>query len=77
MTADIFDKALIELLDRKPFTAFVVELDNGERFEVMHANGVVLRDGKAFYVAPKFTSFQLFNNDNVVRFIPTPQSATI
>jgi len=52
MTADNFDKLLVELRQRRPFRVFTVELHGGERFEIDHPLALVVRDGVAVFLAP-------------------------
>lgn len=52
MTADNFDNTLRALQDIRPFRVFTIELHGGERFEIDHANALVVRDGVAVFVAP-------------------------
>jgi len=37
---------------RKLFHPFTIALQNGDRFEVDHADALVIRDGTAVYLAP-------------------------
>ena len=52
MQADNFDATLNALRNRKPFRPFTVVLADGDRFEVDHANALLVRDGVAVYLAP-------------------------
>ena len=52
MTAENFDRILQTLQQRQPFQVFTVELNGGHRFEVDHANALVIRDGVAVFIAP-------------------------
>jgi hypothetical protein len=52
MTADNFDRILIELTDRKPFQVFTITLHNGRTFEVDHSKAMVIREGVAVFIAP-------------------------
>ena len=52
MTAENFDSLLRGLQLRRPFQVFTVELNGGDRFEVDHANAIVIRDGVAVFMAP-------------------------
>jgi hypothetical protein len=51
MTAETFNAVLTEMLDRRPFQVFTVEMNSGRRFEVDGPKTVVLRAGVAVYVA--------------------------
>ena len=39
-------------MSRKPFQAFTVELQGGERFQIDHPRATVVRDGVAVFLAP-------------------------
>jgi len=52
MTAENFDNIFQTLQRQHPFQVFTVELHGGERFEVDHANAMVVRDGVAVVLAP-------------------------
>jgi hypothetical protein len=45
MTAENFYQAMIERLRRKPFRAFVVEVNDGQRVEIDRPNTVSIRAG--------------------------------
>lgn len=47
-----FDQTLEAFRGRTPFRPFTVALVNGDRFEVDHADALVVRDGVAIFVAP-------------------------
>lgn len=47
-----FDETLSAFRKRAPFRPFTVALVNGDRFEVDHADALVVRDGVAIFVAP-------------------------
>ena len=47
-----FDQTLGAFRKRAPFRPFTVALVNGDRFEVDHADAIVVRDGVAIFVAP-------------------------
>lgn len=47
MTADEFDRAIMEKLDRLPFQAFAIELLDGNRLEINRPFAVAVRDGDA------------------------------
>jgi uncharacterized protein (DUF39 family) len=73
MTVENFDNTLRVLQLRKPFQVFTVELNGGERFEIDHANALVVRDGVAVFVAPGGIP-HLFDHDNVNQIIAAGSS---
>jgi hypothetical protein len=68
MEVDNFDRALNAFRRRVPFRLFTVVLVNGDRFEVDHADALVVRDGVAFYIAPGGVPV-LFDHEGVNQFI--------
>ena len=52
MTVDHFNNLLRGLRQLRPFRVFTVELVGGERFEVDHADALIVRDGAAVFMAP-------------------------
>lgn len=50
MTADDFYRTMIELLHRRPFLTFTVELSNGNRIEIDRPS-VAIRGGVAAFIA--------------------------
>lgn len=68
MNADNFDHTLTAFVKRNPFRPFTVALVNGDRFEVDHANALVVRDGVAVYVGPGGIPV-LFDYEGVSQFI--------
>lgn len=52
MEADNFDNTLMAFRRRVPFRPFTVALVNGDRFEVDHADALVIRDGVAVFIGP-------------------------
>ncbi len=52
MTADDFGQLFEALRERSPFHPFTVELLGGHRFEVDHAQAIVVRDGVAVFLRP-------------------------
>jgi hypothetical protein len=52
MPAENFHRVLHELLARKPFRVFTVELYGGRRFEVHHPGALEFRECVAVFVAP-------------------------
>ena len=55
MEADAFERLLQGLTHRRPFKAFTVEFDNGEKVEVDHPEAMVVRAGVAVYLDAKGT----------------------
>jgi hypothetical protein len=47
MTADEFERAIIDRNHREPFQPFVIELLNGTRYEVVRRFSAGIRDGVA------------------------------
>ncbi len=47
MTADEFDQAIVDRLERQPFRAFIIELQNGNKLEINRPFSVAIRDGVA------------------------------
>lgn len=74
MTIENFDSILRVLQLRNPFQVFTVELHGGERFEVDHANALVVRDGVAVFVAPGGIP-HLFDHDSVNQIIAAGTSS--
>ena len=68
MTSDNFDQVLSNLLERRPFRVFTIELHGGERFEIDHPRATVVRDGLALFIAPVGT-FVRFDHDSVNQII--------
>ncbi|HVL11759.1 MAG TPA: hypothetical protein VM529_04305 [Gemmata sp.] len=52
MTVEHFNNLLRGLRQLRPFQVFTVELMSGQRFEVDHADALIVRDGAAVYMAP-------------------------
>ena len=57
MQPALFDETLGAFRKRAPFRPFTVALVNGDRFEVDHADALVVRDGVAIFVAPDALAF--------------------
>ena len=74
MTVDNFDNTLRVLQLRKPYQVFTVELNSGERFEIDHANALVVRDGVAVFVAPGGIP-HLFDHESVNQIIAAGTSS--
>ena len=68
MTPENLDRILGNLLDRRPFRVFTIELHGGERFEIDHPRATVVRDGLALFIAPGGT-FVRFDHDSVNQII--------
>ena len=68
MTSENFDLVMRNLLERRPFRVFTVELHGGDRFEVDHPRATVVRDGVAVFIAPGGT-FVWFDHDSVNQII--------
>ena len=64
MQPALFDKKLGAFHKRAPFRPFTVALVNGYRFEVDHADALVVRDGVAIFVAPGGTPV-VFDHEGV------------
>ena len=52
MNSVTFTQTLSLYRRRKPFHPFTIALQNGDRFEVDHADALVIRDRTAVYLAP-------------------------
>ena len=52
MNQETFERTLRELMRRRPFLPFVVDLANGERFEVDAPESVAWGGGAAGYLRP-------------------------
>jgi hypothetical protein len=63
MAAEEFDRLLIGLQQRTAFSAFTIELQGGERFDVDQP-AVAVRDGVAVYLGPGGTPIW-FDHDGV------------
>jgi hypothetical protein len=59
-----FDETLEAFRKRAAFRPFTVALVNGDRFEVDHADAIVVRDGVAIFVAPGGTPV-VFDHEGV------------
>ena len=68
MDVNNFDNTLTAFRRRVPFRPFTVALVNGDRFEVDHADALVIRDGVAVYVAPGGVPV-LFDHEGVSQVI--------
>ncbi len=70
MTVEHFDNALEELLTRRPFQVFTVELNNGRRIEIDHIGAISFRDGRAVCLLPGSITAR-FDHNSVTRIIET------
>lgn len=52
MTAEHFEHMFEALRERSPFRPFTVELAGGHRFEVDHAQAMVVRDSVGVFLRP-------------------------
>ncbi len=68
MTSENFDQILGNLLERRPFRMFSIELHGGERFQIDHPRATVFREGVAVFLAPGGT-FVWFDHDSVNQII--------
>lgn len=68
MTADHFDELFVALRQRSPFQPFTVELVGGRRFEVDHAQALIVRDGVAVFLLPGGAPVW-FDHDSVSQII--------
>jgi hypothetical protein len=66
--ADHFDHTLNALKRRTPFRPFTVALVNGDRFEVDHADALVVREGVAVYIGAGGVPV-LFDHEGVSQFV--------
>ena len=64
MQPALFDETLAAFRKRAPFRPFTVALVNGDRFEVDHADALVVSDGVAIFVAPGGTPV-VFDHEGV------------
>jgi hypothetical protein len=67
MDATNFDRMLKALARRTPFRPFSVELVSGDRFEVVHPEALVFRNGYAFYLNPD-GDWAFFDYEGVAQF---------
>ncbi len=75
MTAENFNTLLEGLRQRQPFQVFTVVLNGGERFEVDHANALLIREGVAVFLAPGGVPM-VFDHDSVLQFILASSDTT-
>jgi len=73
MTAHEFETTLRELLNKDPFQPFIVEYEDGERFEVDGPHVAFAGGAASAHAADNEIYF--FNYKNVRQFHPTSQEA--
>ncbi len=73
MSEQHFEQVLEELLSRKPFKIFTVELHGGRRFEIDHPRATVLRAGVAVFLSPGGAPIY-FDHDSVNQIFDVPAS---
>lgn len=74
MTRELFEESINQLLNRKPYQIFTIELQNGRIHEIDHPNALSYRDGGAVFLAPGYVPI-IFDHDCVVRIIAAPATA--
>jgi hypothetical protein len=68
MEANNFDRTLGAFKRRQPFQPFTIALVNGDRFEVDHADALVVRGGVAVYISSGGVPV-LFDHEGISQFI--------
>ena len=68
MTAENFDRVLMELYERRPFQLFSIELNTGRKFEVDHPTALTFRNGVAVCLAPGGIPI-IFDHESINRII--------
>jgi hypothetical protein len=68
MTAENFDNVLTGLRERQPYQVFTVVLNGGERFEIDHANALLIREGVAVFLAPGGVPI-VFDHESVLQIV--------
>ena len=71
MTGDDVDRTLRALNRRRPFRAFFIELNSGDRLHVRHPE-VVNRSGELFVYYPPDLSHRIFSGNGIAQFIDPP-----
>jgi hypothetical protein len=71
MTEQHFEQTFEELLTRKPFRPFTIELHGGRRFEIDHPGATALRAGVAVFVSPGGAPIY-FDHDSVNQIFDVP-----
>jgi hypothetical protein len=77
MTADDFNRAILERLRREPFKPFIVELLDGEQVEIDRPRSLAIRGGTAggFGRNRKIIRLDSYNVARVFDVLPTVQNA--
>jgi hypothetical protein len=68
MQTEAFERSLRAFVRRAPFEPFTVELMNGARFEVLHADAPAFNGGLAVYIGPDGTP-SLFDHESVSQWL--------
>lgn len=74
MTAEHFDEALELLVLRRPFKAFTIELNTGQRIEIDHPGATTWRNGFAVFTSPGGPLI-MFDHESVNQIIDVPAHA--
>lgn len=75
MAPDNFDAMMQQLLHRRPFQMFTVQLMTGEQFQVDHPDAVAFKAGAAVFIGPG-KRFYWFDNNSVSHFIDQSAETT-
>jgi hypothetical protein len=75
MTAEDFLRSLNELVDRKPFKAFVLEMNDGTQIEIGRSGSLAYRGNGASGFA-RGGSFVNVNSVNVKQIVDAPASVS-
>jgi len=73
MTEQHFEQTLDELLSRKPFRVFTIEMHGGRQIEIDHAGVTALRVGVAVFLSPGGAPIY-FDHDSVNQIYDVPAS---
>ena len=68
MSPDNFQESLNDLLNRKPFQLFRIELHNGQHYEIDHPTTIGVRNSMAVYLPPG-GGVKIFDNESVLQFV--------
>lgn len=71
MTVEHFEETLDALVSRRPFKAFTIELNTGQRIEIDHPGATAWRDGAAIFRSPGGTLI-FFDHESVNQIINAP-----
>src|ERR1700676_5577737 len=71
MTAEHFQETLEALIFAKPFKAFTIELNTGQRFEIDHPLATTARGGHAVFISPGGV-LVFFDHESVNQIINAP-----